>query len=322
MSLNLAKIDCQNYSQSTESSFKLKFSITVLSIICISGILLATLATAGFFGHTGGIGFIGGIVGGGMGALISAGIILWIVSSTPKGESNIFQRLAREIRNCPKYQTQQMWNEDYNRIGAIPTRDFASLFIHAHLILPHVYLGDYRAYLSVDPEFIQKYPMTDELQNIFDGQPTSQQSEWAKKHLDFEGCANKKIKTVVSVTQFTSKADEGDWSKYQPDLNKLNIERIQIPVDDVDDAWHVIEPRLDEIFERIDLALLGHGNLLVHCVKGASRSAAVIYAYLMSRCRVSLDQAVNYVQSKRHQVELKSNMRKHLEQYQRSLREN
>ena len=329
---------------------KSKYIIIALVISGIAGVVIIGLGAASLFGPIGSTRFVASIAGGGIAIVVSGGGIIWIamthsqnqkrqenisinlerdptskcVASLPQegegiSDHSLFTALAEKIRRQPPYKRDVMTYSDFAVPYAIPTRDFASIFVHAHEVLPHVYLGDYRGFLSVDPAFIAQYPMVDELHHIFNGNPSDLQYEWAINNLDFQGCADKNIRTVVSVTQFKSNATHGEWSTFQPDLERLNIHRIQIPVDDVDGAWEAIEPRLDEIFEQIDHAIHGGENLLVHCVKGASRSAAVIYAYLMNRCSVTLDEAYNYVVSIRHQAELKPSMINDLKHYEEQL---
>lgn len=44
------------------------------------------------------------------------------------------------------------------------------------------------------------------------------------------------------------------------------------------------------------------GRVLVHCVKGVSRSASVVVAYLMKTQQWGFDQALEYVRARRPQV--------------------
>lgn len=203
--------------------------------------------------------------------------------------------------------------------GAIPSPEFVSLFTHAHQVIEHVYLGDYRAFLSTDPAFVQKHGMVDSLKDIFIGDPTQEQKEWAKNNLDNVGCSDKNIKHVVSVTKFEPgpKVPEDDWSRFQPDLKGILLTHIL--VDDDGFAWELIEPMLNDIFEKIDHAIQLEENILIHCVKGASRSATVLCAYLINRCHVTVTEAFNFIQSIRHQVELKPSMKNGLEDYQKKM---
>ena len=64
-----------------------------------------------------------------------------------------------------------------------------------------------------------------------------------------------------------------------------------------------------------------NAKVLVHCVKGVSRSASVISAYLIARHGWTTDQAVNYVQSKRMNAQPNRGFISQLEEYARSLKQ-
>lgn len=193
--------------------------------------------------------------------------------------------------------------QDY--YSAIPSPEFISVFTHVHQILPGLYLGDYRAFLSVDPAFVVRYPMADEVQEIGAGYNNAALMRNVMPRLDMKGCSELGIGLVVSVTQFkpAPAVKEGDWSLFQPNL--ADIVRIQVHVDDTESTWELLEPELDGIFQEIDRAR-GEGKpILIHCVKGACRSAAVMIAYLMNRYGVTYEEAHNFVKSIRHQVDMK-----------------
>ena len=62
-----------------------------------------------------------------------------------------------------------------------------------------------------------------------------------------------------------------------------------------------------------------NAKVLVHCVKGVSRSASVISAYLIARYGWTTDQAVNFVQSKRMNAQPNRGFISQLDEYARSL---
>ncbi|KAJ2375094.1 tyrosine protein phosphatase yvh1 [Coemansia sp. RSA 2607] len=62
-------------------------------------------------------------------------------------------------------------------------------------------------------------------------------------------------------------------------------------------------------------ALAAGGRVLVHCMAGQSRSAAVTAAYLMQRDRLTAEQALHLVKSKRPQIHPNDGFRDQLELY-------
>ncbi|KIP10683.1 hypothetical protein PHLGIDRAFT_100807 [Phlebiopsis gigantea 11061_1 CR5-6] len=75
---------------------------------------------------------------------------------------------------------------------------------------------------------------------------------------------------------------------------------LRIRVEDVDYADLLIN--LPAACRFIHEALMGGGVVLVHCVQGNSRSAAVVAAYLMFKERISATQAIERVRAAREQV--------------------
>ncbi|WP_316358190.1 dual specificity protein phosphatase family protein [Candidatus Neptunichlamydia sp. REUL1] len=214
----------------------------------------------------------------------------FISPSNPLTDENA--SLRSKILSTPPYTASGLWEEG---------PEFISIHTHVHEILPHVYLGNYRAYLSVDPQFIQKYPMVDRPEEIFDGPPKQEVLD----KIDQKGCSELNIQIILSITDFHP--GEGvpldDWSRFKPQLS--GIQHARVPVDDLDCSWEQIEPHLETLFSHIDQARDQKKNLLIHCVQGVSRSPAVLIAYLISRCAVPFEKGLDYVQSIRHQVSIK-----------------
>lgn len=192
-----------------------------------------------------------------------------------------------------------------------------SVYTPVHPIFKGVYLGNYRAFLSIDPHFLEKHTVVESVADLADVGLRLPSDVYQKMT---KGCSEMNIGLVISVTQFQPKptVSEDDWSRFTPDLETLKVQRIQIRAHD-DDAWSIIEPELEHVFSEIDKARLEERNILVHCVEGSSRSSAIIYAYLMNRCNVSLDQAFNFVLSCRPHVQIKSVMDKGLRNYHTKL---
>lgn len=59
---------------------------------------------------------------------------------------------------------------------------------------------------------------------------------------------------------------------------------------------------IPEALTFIDDVVAAGGKILVHCMVGASRSVALVLAWLVSRCQMPLKQAFQEVRSKRHQA--------------------
>ena len=66
--------------------------------------------------------------------------------------------------------------------------------------------------------------------------------------------------------------------------------------------------------------ILERGSVLVHCHFGVSRSATVVLAYLMHRCRIPLKQAHNLVQQRRSQIQPNKGFWKQLRTFERYLK--
>ncbi|KAI0728672.1 phosphatases II [Fomitopsis betulina] len=78
------------------------------------------------------------------------------------------------------------------------------------------------------------------------------------------------------------------------------IQHLRIPVEDIDYADLLIN--LPATCQFIHNALCNRGIVLVHCVQGLSRSAAVIAAYLMYCKRISPTDAIAEIRKTREQV--------------------
>ena len=91
----------------------------------------------------------------------------------------------------------------------------------------------------------------------------------AKNAADSNGLHRNNIRLVINAT-----ADVPNFFEGRND----NIRYIRVPLEDVDNA----ELRMD-LFEScvLEIDSVPEGNVLVHCMMGASRSAAVVCYYLM-----------------------------------------
>lgn len=192
------------------------------------------------------------------------------------------------------------------------------IYTHAHEILPGLFLGNLRAYFSVDPSFAEKHELLDKdacpLAFQSAGLTSSQQHEISQKFQDREssGTAHLGIKHVVSVTQFkpNGSVPKTNWAWFKPNLT--GIDRYQIPVDDDALAWDTIQPRLIEIFQKFEEARQKREPILIHCAAGQSRSVIVLIAYFMS-WGIPYEEALKAIQAVRSQAGPKSELYKPLQ---------
>ncbi|CAA7260027.1 unnamed protein product [Cyclocybe aegerita] len=84
------------------------------------------------------------------------------------------------------------------------------------------------------------------------------------------------------------------------ELPEAGICHMRIGVEDVDYADLLIH--LPSACRFIDTALRSGGAVLVHCVQGISRSAAVVAAYMMWSRRLNATQALEVVRHARDQI--------------------
>jgi dual specificity phosphatase 12 len=84
------------------------------------------------------------------------------------------------------------------------------------------------------------------------------------------------------------------------ELPESGITHMRISIDDVDYAD--LLSHLPTACRFIDQAMNDGGTVLVHCVQGLSRSAAVIAAYLMYSRRINSTQALEIVRRAREQI--------------------
>ncbi|KDQ64306.1 hypothetical protein JAAARDRAFT_27931 [Jaapia argillacea MUCL 33604] len=84
------------------------------------------------------------------------------------------------------------------------------------------------------------------------------------------------------------------------DFPESGIKHLRIPIEDVDYADLLIH--LPAACRFIHQALHERGVVLVHCVQGLSRSAAVVAAYLMYSRRLGAPEAIEAVRQAREQT--------------------
>ena len=94
---------------------------------------------------------------------------------------------------------------------------------------------------------------------------------------------------------------------------------LQIPVEDM--PFVEILCYLESAVKWIERALRSHpeAKVLVHCFKGASRSATIVCAYLMKTKRWSLNDSLAYIRSRRLIAEPNFGFMMQLQEYEKSL---
>jgi dual specificity phosphatase 12 len=83
---------------------------------------------------------------------------------------------------------------------------------------------------------------------------------------------------------------------YEVELPKEDIKQLHVPLEDDEDS-NLLQ-QLPTCIEFIATALEQGGNVLVHCNAGASRSAAVTIAYIMSSRKLGTEQVLEVIQKK------------------------
>ncbi|CAF0730379.1 unnamed protein product, partial [Brachionus calyciflorus] len=85
-----------------------------------------------------------------------------------------------------------------------------------------------------------------------------------------------------------------------PNMHLYRNRNIQYKHIRADDALNYnIRNHFEEAFEMIDDARRTNGKILVHCAMGISRSATIVIAYLINRYDMSLNEAFDFVKSRR-----------------------
>ncbi len=100
-------------------------------------------------------------------------------------------------------------------------------------------------------------------------------------------------------------------------VNPNHFEKIDITRPDY--TWLERISELNEHFAQIDKSAKESKKFLIHCMDGISNSAALLYAYLMSRYGLTIDEAFHFVRSKRPHVQLTDDMRAALEAFAKTL---
>lgn len=90
---------------------------------------------------------------------------------------------------------------------------------------------------------------------------------------------------------------------------------INVPLRDVDDE--PIINHIEEILPTIHELLLQNKGVLVHCMFGASRSVSIVACYLIKYHNMSAEQAIDFMKSKRSQVNPNEGYKQCLHMYEK-----
>src|SRR5437868_2832132 len=93
-----------------------------------------------------------------------------------------------------------------------------------------------------------------------------------------------------------------------------SVDRLRLPIPDVSD--YDVRQIIAATNQFIHEGVVNKENVLVHCHWGISRSAAVVVAYLMAFHHMTLEQALNHLQTKRTVVQPNRGFMQFLKLYQ------
>jgi protein-tyrosine phosphatase len=130
----------------------------------------------------------------------------------------------------------------------------------------------------------------------------------------------KDIQRMELVNESQSQWDrvmfKADW--YRQQLNRPDMQYLEIPAED--HPRYNISKDFSTCFEFIEqVGRKKSGGILVHCIQGLNRSAAVVVAYLVGQKKLSLVEAVEMVASKRPGVLTNRGFLKQLLSFEESL---
>ncbi|XP_043939277.1 dual specificity protein phosphatase 8-like [Protopterus annectens] len=123
---------------------------------------------------------------------------------------------------------------------------------------------------------------------------------------------NKDVMAENGITHVLNVSNSCPKPAYIPETHFLRI-----PVND--SYCEKILPWLNKAVDFIDKAKLLNGRVLVHCLAGISRSAAIAIAYVMRTLGLSLDDAYRYVKERRPSVSPNFNFLGQLLEYEMTL---
>eukprot|EP00466_Bigelowiella_natans_P010641 jgi/Bigna1/53852/estExt_Genewise1Plus.C_250060 len=97
-------------------------------------------------------------------------------------------------------------------------------------------------------------------------------------YLGSKSAVNEDTAKALKLTGIVNCADEvkkPDW------VDAKGLKYIRFPLDDMAKDWEEVEAHWKKAIEFIDAQKKANGRVLVHCVRGANRSASTVVRYLM-----------------------------------------
>ena len=126
---------------------------------------------------------------------------------------------------------------------------------------------------------------------------------------------NPAILKYIGITHVLNMAIE-----LKPNANMIAEGRIKYKHIMADDSINYnMRFHFEEAFRFIDDAVRTNGKVLVHCMMGISRSATIVIGYLMSRHKMSLNDAFVLVKRKRPAIQPNPTFMRLLQQYEYEL---
>jgi len=125
---------------------------------------------------------------------------------------------------------------------------------------------------------------------------------------DAYSAQNKKFLDECDIKLIVSCA-VGSVASYPYDINYELIELLDVPDEEIGDYLNRVLPVIKRYVDNGQ-------NVLVHCEKGASRSATVVAGYLIKYHNMSTDEAIKFMKTRRGIIEPNSGYKNRLKNFE------
>jgi dual specificity MAP kinase phosphatase len=146
---------------------------------------------------------------------------------------------------------------------------------------------------------LENYPMTEILNGLFIGSESNAQN--------LDELSSEHIRYIINVTS------------HVPLYHSEQFHYYHIPADDTQ-KQNLLD-YFDEAYKFILNAIENNEKILVHCVAGISRSPAIVISFLMRYAHMNMNDAYEFVKTKRSIVSPNLNFMGQLLQYEKKLKE-